>query len=155
MTVVMQSVVQNLKSKTLFHIMYPEHDIEALKLLNEMKEEFFIETHPMTDSMVENLSNVAGRRWPSAAFYPLFVNQVLQVIDSDRVLVLDSDVLVVDSIDDLFQVPFDVKAILATSSWITGAAESYVPKGANYDFNSGMYVVNLKRWNELNVNIDF
>lgn len=153
LSVVMKSVTENITGNVLFHIMYPAEDMVAKNIIDQMSNNFSIIGYPVSDNIGKELSEVAGKRWPKSAFYPLFSSDFLP--DSiESVLVLDCDTLVVNNIDELFEMSFDGKLVLATSSWIKGPAEKYVPKGTNYDFNSGIYRINLKEWRNHNINLE-
>lgn len=153
LSVVMKSVTENITGNVLFHIMYPAEDMVAKNIIDQMSNNFSIIGYPVSDNIGKELSEVAGKRWPKSAFYPLFSSDFLP--DSiESVLVLDCDTLVVNNIDELFEISFDGKLVLATSSWIKGPAEKYVPKGTNYDFNSGIYRINLKEWRNHNINLE-
>ena len=153
LSVVMESVVQNISGKAKFHIMHPANN-EAVKLLNKLSEQYNVQGYGVDNKELSPLTNISGNRWPAAAFYPLLAAQYLPD-DINRVVTFDSDTLVVGNIDELFDISFDGKAILATSSWIGGRAEDYTPRGISYDFNSGVYAINLERWRELNTDIVF
>ncbi|QEA57587.1 hypothetical protein FGL75_06780 [Weissella hellenica] len=153
LSVVMKSVIDNTTGDVAFHIMYPANDQSAEMIIEEMSKHFKIMGYPIPANVGKELSDFAGKRWPKSAFYPLFSHEFLP--DSiESIVVLDCDTLVVSNIDELFDIPFDDKLILATSSWIKGAAENSKPKGTNYDFNSGIYRINLKGWKEHHIDIN-
>ena len=80
-------------------------------------------------------------RLPLPTFVRLEMTTYLPA-DAHRVLYLDTDVVVVDDVDELFTVPMDNTCMLVV------AARHMV-----YDkmFNAGVLVINLDRWRELNV----
>lgn len=152
--VVMKSVITNVKGEITFHIFYPKDSAESYEILEVLSKDFKIKRYGIDDEVLSPLATVAGKRWPAAAFYPLLASQVLSN-DIKRIVSLDSDTLVVDSIDELFEIPFDDKAIIATSSWISGYGEQYTPRSISWNFNSGMYVINLDKWRTLGVDVQF
>ncbi|MBZ6015205.1 glycosyltransferase family 8 protein [Leuconostoc gelidum] len=154
LSVVMESVEKNSTALVTFHIFYPVNNKESEEILTQLGESYSIKTYGINDAILQPLTNVAGKRWPAAAFYPLLASMILPD-DMDRILSLDSDTLVVGNIDNLFEIPFEGKALLATSGWISGKGEDYNPKGLNWDFNSGVYLINLAKWREMGIDISF
>lgn len=153
LSVVMESVEQNTTGEVTYHVMYPAGDVEATSILDTLADKFKIKSYGIPEHVGLELSYTAGKRWPQSAFYPLFAIDYLPD-NLESIVVLDCDTLVVNNIDDLFEMSFDGKMLLATSSWIKGLAESYSPKGTNYDFNSGIYRINLSKWRENHINLD-
>ncbi|MFP7481706.1 glycosyltransferase [Weissella paramesenteroides] len=154
LSVLMNSVIENVTDDVVFHILYPKNDKDSVSIIESLSKKFKIFGYGVDVELVKPLSNVAGNTWPSSAFFPLFAAQILP--DSlDSVLVLDCDTLVVKNIDNLFNIKIDDKMVLATSSWIKGPAENYKPRKINYDFNSGVYIINLKKWRDQNINLNF
>lgn len=154
LSVLMHSVIENVSDNVTFHILYPKNDESSMDIIKNLTDTFTVFSYGVDTELVKPLSNVAGNSWPASAFFPLFAAQILPN-NLDSVLVLDCDTLVIENIDNLFNIEIDDKMVLATSSWIKGAAENYKPRKINYDFNSGIYIINLKKWRGKNVNIDF
>lgn len=71
----------------------------------------------------------------------------------DRVLSLDSDTLVLDSVDEMYNIDFEGKAICGVYDCLGKAMQQKVlKKGSNMHYcNAGMFLINLKKWRELHV----
>lgn len=88
-----------------------------------------------------------------AAYLRLFMSEVLPN-DIDKILYLDCDLLVVDSVEELWETDIENVAIAVVEERSPFDTESPVilgyPVGYSY-FNSGVMLVNLKYWREHNL----
>ena len=75
-----------------------------------------------------------------AAFFRYFI---ADFVVEDQIVYLDSDMIVTDSLDDLFSL--DLKG------YPIAAVRDYIPTGYLDIFNSGMLVIPAKRWREENI----
>ena len=75
-----------------------------------------------------------------AAFFRYFI---ADFVVEDQIVYLDSDMIVTDSLNDLFYL--DLKG------YPIAAVRDYIPTGYLETFNSGMLVIPAKRWREENI----
>ena len=75
-----------------------------------------------------------------AAFFRYFI---ADFVVEDQIVYLDSDMIVTNSLDDLFYL--DLKG------YPIAAVRDYIPTGYLETFNSGMLVIPTKRWREENI----
>ncbi|MFV0587259.1 glycosyltransferase family 8 protein [Bacteroides reticulotermitis] len=85
-----------------------------------------------------------------AAYLRLFMSKLLPT-DIDKILYLDCDLLVVDSIKELWDTDLENKSVGAVEEREPYSTES--PQGLKYPveysyFNSGVMLINLKKWRE-------
>lgn len=113
----------------------------------------YIDVKPLLVTMDSSLFKSRGI-WSAAACYRLFIPQLMS--DYDKVLYLDCDVLVKDSLVDLFKIDlgkaeagccYDELHYSAHSDRIKDIAEYVKIKDWNKYFNSGVILFNIKNIN--------
>ena len=94
----------------------------------------------------------------SAAIYARLLVQWVIPPDVDKVLYLDSDVVVLEDLAELWDSDVEEKTVLAVqdrTGWVSsrGGLSNYrelgIPADSKY-FNSGVLLINLKKWRERN-----
>jgi lipopolysaccharide biosynthesis glycosyltransferase len=89
-----------------------------------------------------------------SAYYRLFVPDLLPE-HLQRIVYLDADLIVRRSIEELYFQPLDDAVVGAVSGpaaecYVRDAARLGLPSGSEY-FNSGVLVINLRRWRQLGI----
>lgn len=92
-----------------------------------------------------------------ATYYRLFLTEVLPP-DVNRVIYLDGDIVVMDSLSELWNLDMQGKAIAAVPDSYNNRPDPYnrlhYPQSMGY-FNAGVLVLNIEYWRENNVVRDF
>lgn len=81
---------------------------------------------------------------PGSVYYRMFAGSLLPN-SCDRVLYLDCDTIIINNIDELFDLDLDSAIIGAVNDAIPEPGEKL---GVTPYFNSGMLLINLRRWRE-------
>jgi len=136
-----------------FHVLAPSLTEENRLLLRETARAYgaAVELHIVPDERVSGYDvRWEKKRLPRVVFYRCILASVLPA-EVERVLYLDSDVLVLQPLDDLWNLDLERLALAAVQDGVTGnqwhckrlgyAAEH------NY-FNGGVLLLNLKYWRE-------
>lgn len=90
-------------------------------------------------------------KWASAAVYYRLLATSLLPAELDRILYLDSDIVVRHSLDDLWNTDLTDHALAAIPDyWQDAKSLEVVPAGEKL-FNSGVLLINLKAWRQTNV----
>ena len=88
-----------------------------------------------------------------ATYYRLFLSQILPD-NIEKVIFLDGDILVLDSLKELWNIDMSNKAIAAVADSFNNEISHYnrlrYPQNQGY-FNAGVLLINLKYWREHNV----
>ena len=88
-----------------------------------------------------------------ATYYRLFLSQILPD-NIEKVIFLDGDILVLDSLKELWNIDMSDKAIAAVADSFNNEISHYnrlrYPQNQGY-FNAGVLLINLKYWREHNV----
>ena len=159
--VMMLSVcVNNPKADIVFHIVVDEsvtaddrHDMEEIVGPYEGKSVVF---YPIDVSLFPRFPRTLFHI-TQASFYRLMLAEILPET-INKVLYLDGDLIVRHSLIPLWKTPLRNHAIAAVTDWAEGRIEYYnrlrYPPALGY-FNSGVLLINLKYWRELDVKSDF
>ena len=89
-------------------------------------------------------------RLSCAAYYRIFIPELVGE-DIERILYIDGDIAVTQSLTQLYDIPLDGKAVAATEDLNKDADKRCARLGypaAEHYFNSGVLVFNLKVWRE-------
>lgn len=92
-----------------------------------------------------------------AANYRLFLSEFLPE-DVHKVLYLDCDLVVEESVESLFTLNMDVAPVAAVEDMFSGKSEVYERLGYPYEegyFNSGVLLVNLDAWRSRKLSLKF
>lgn len=102
------------------------------------------------DDILQNAPTV--KRWPKEIYYRLFAAQYLPA-EVDRILYLDSDIIVKGSLAELYATPFDHDVFVATTNihsklfkWLI-LTKNGAKRGSVYA-NTGVLLMNLKALRE-------
>ena len=99
------------------------------------------------------LSDVGVELWSGsyATFYKIFICDELE--DADRLLYIDSDTVILGSLEELCDYDMDGYACAMAGSGMTRAVKEYI--GVTEYFNAGVIYFNLKYWREHKLVNDF
>lgn len=90
-------------------------------------------------------------KWASAAVYYRLLAARLLPMNVDKILYLDSDVIIRRPIDELWSTNIAEHALAAVSNYEDDARKALgLPAGVKY-FNSGVLLINLRYWRQNNV----
>lgn len=91
-------------------------------------------------------------KWNRAIYGRLFLNEILDKYDGiDRIIYLDSDIIVNDSITELFEMDMQGKCIAAVIDGDEAPRKKALHMKESQSYvNSGVLVIDAKRWVELN-----
>lgn len=142
------SLMENNKERNfIIHIIWDEFtddDFEHLHILNRLYEQCTIKLYPFDQlkAVIKwyNLPSWKGSDMPNAR---LFASKIIEGVD--HLLYLDSDTVIVDSLDELFQRKIDtpIAAVqeLVVPSHMQGVVDTY--------YNSGVLLFDCKLWEQL------
>ncbi len=86
-----------------------------------------------------------GSSWSPANYYRLFFS-LLALVDVEKLLYLDTDIIVVNDLAPLYNTPLDEYAVAAVyDDYVKNAPQLGIPEEGNY-FNSGMMLINMPVW---------
>ncbi len=161
--VTMWSIIKNHKNIPINFFLFTASDVT-----NEDKKNLkdFISSHNCTISYIdvkESLYSdyVVCERFPRAAYYRLMAHEYLPK-NIDRVLYLDVDIVVNQNIyEDFYSLDFEDKYLIATShnpnpnycNMLTSSIVNLESAAKGEYFNSGVLLMNLKRFREKNITI--
>lgn len=165
-TLITSVIVNNPSVDCHFHLYAKTKDLEIIqKLLTPRFSKLNFKNLQITYKSIEDfktmqsirskLSNVikkANRNLTEAALYRITVLNELDFA-ADKVIYLDTDILCTGSLDSIFNLDFGDKAIGAVSdckAQLTYAKDVLNFTGDGY-YNSGVLVVNVKRWAEFDI----
>ena len=133
------------------HLFYNSVDNEELAKL-----ESFVAGYGSTIARYEmapaNFQDFRVDKWVSiAAYYRIFASRILPT-DVDKILYLDSDIIVRKSLNELWQSDLSDHALAAVKDEGDGIqkAVGWWPAGTRY-FNSGVLLINLEFWRQNSV----
>jgi lipopolysaccharide biosynthesis glycosyltransferase len=89
-------------------------------------------------------------KWASTAVYYRILASRMLPTDVDKVLYLDSDMIVRQSLNDLWNTDVTGHALAAVSNYWNAQEALGLPVGTRY-FNSGVLLINLRFWRQNNV----
>ncbi|HYW20230.1 MAG TPA: glycosyltransferase family 8 protein [Nodularia sp. (in: cyanobacteria)] len=120
-----------------------QEKIEQLKTKAQI--DFLI--YEVQDAEVENLK--VSEHISSAAYYRLLAAEILPN-DIDKILYLDSDLIVNGSIIELYN--YDIaNYVLAAHGKKVVTTKKRLELNSNYYFNSGVMLINLETWRNMNI----
>lgn len=160
--VALKSLIVNSSPQKKYDIVVFESDItERHKklLLDMLPENFSIRFFDPTSYIIENFKDFdisSSGRWSSSIYYRLFIPFVMS--DYDRILYLDSDILVIDDLVELFEIDISNFGIAAVRDTISPILHLNIKRFAHFKnnlklnnpenyFNSGVLLFNLKNIN--------
>lgn len=120
-----------------------------LEISNRYNRNIFFIKMPSQNDVYPNVKINLGRTYARMALGEILPDSI------DRVLSLDSDTLVVDSIEDMYNTEFEPNQYVAGVYDCVGEAiQKRVLNVQDNDLcycNAGMFLIDLKKWRELNV----
>ena len=159
-SVALQSLIDNSNNEKNYDVIIFSSDIKerSIKMLLQMiPPNFSLRFYNPTnyiENTFQNLNLETKQYWSVEMYYRIFIPLVMQKYE--RVLYLDSDIVVNSNIDELFSITFDNKEIIAVCD--TTSPELYLPKNSSRRehikkvlgledetkyFNSGMLLFNI------------
>lgn len=116
----------------------------------------YIQLYKIDDNIVSKFPNIHGEVQPyitQAAYYRLFLADILP--DTiDKVLYLDGDIVVRKSLKPLWSIDISDFTVACVPDMTESLIEMYnrlhIPVEGGY-FNSGVLLINLKKWRETNI----
>ncbi|KAF1680124.1 glycosyltransferase family 8 protein [Veillonella sp. R32] len=149
------SILKNIKSKCIIHIFFngslQESDKKRLERLTSLFDAFIV-IYYMNNECFENLYTV--RNITTTAYYRLVVPYILDFYNISKVLYLDTDMLVLSDISDLFTRSVTVVYVVKNSTSKPLEWEYYRSSiGMLHDsyFNSGMMLINVVAYKEYDI----
>ena len=131
----------------LFYSSVSEHELaklEALVARYASKISFY-------EIVLADLQDLRVDKWASVAVYYRLLAPRLLPADLDKVLYLDSDIIVRQSLKDLWNIDLTGHALGAVPNFEDDARKALgLPEGTKY-FNSGVLLINLRFWRQSNV----
>ncbi len=139
---VIESIVRNNLDSFVFHVISNEPLSTNFKSnLMAVPGEVDLIWHTVNDSQFDGLKEVA--HFTKAMYYRLLIPEL---IDSDKVLYLDCDVLVRGDISGLFSIDFEGEFLGAVENPFFGRAEKLGMRKSDGYFNSGVMLINTREW---------
>ncbi len=104
-----------------------------------------------------NFSKAQIGKWSTNILYRIFFKTIIgDVLTEDKVLYLDCDTVVVDSLKELWQTDIDVYVCAAVYECMGKRHKANILLDSTCPyFNSGMLLINVKKWEELDVETEF
>lgn len=119
-----------------------------IKKINELREKY---NHNIIEKKVEDkyFSGADYKRWSKETYYRLLVNEYIPK-DFERILYLDCDIIVTDSLFKFYNIDMQDKYIAAPiwENTINQGSRLGLPEGSIY-FPAGFILYNLKKVNEI------
>lgn len=102
---------------------------------------------PSQQEMFPGIQVNLGRTYARMALTKILPNNI------DRVLSLDSDTLICDSIEEMYKTDFEGNSLCGVYDCLGRAMQQKVlKKGSSLKYcNAGMYLINLKKWRDIQV----
>lgn len=143
------SVVEHTKSLDIFVFYESDNKLWRSKILRLVERaKCHISFVPFDSRLVNGLKKCEGHIGPST-YYRLFIPELLDS-NIDKILYLDSDILLRGSVCGLFEVPLNGKIIAARPVyWIDARRELNIRLKRSNDspyFNAGIMIIDLIRW---------
>jgi lipopolysaccharide biosynthesis glycosyltransferase len=158
-TVALTSLLENNRDLPLS--IFVIHNIDDLSLLDKtithVKDKYGLILKLIDISNIDFSRFTTNVNYTSATYFRLFLAQIIPE-DVDSGLVLDSDLVVTGSIKELANIDLSKKYIYAASeAFPAHNIERFKKIGfnANGYFNSGVSLINLKAWRDLNLTAKF
>lgn len=134
MAVTLYSLLRTASASTRLKLYLLGNDLHP-GLVDSVRESVQVIEVPLPNSLVG-----VSKRYPPEALAPVLLDQV---IDEERILFLDCDLLVLDDLQELWNSDLCGHALAA----VRDGAHPYHPDGSSY-FNCGVLLLDLKRWRE-------
>ena len=147
-TTLVSVMYNNRNEQITFHIIAEFLSNEAKSMLTEEVEKYNQQIHFYAYNLNMNLSSFKSAHISLAAYLRLFVADILPV-EIHKILYLDCDLIINDSIKDLWKTDVTSYAVAAVEDMWSGKANNYTrleyPQEDTY-FNSGVLIINLDYW---------
>lgn len=147
-TTLVSVMYNNRNEQITFHIIAEFLSNEAKSMLTEEVEKYNQQIHFYAYNLNMNLSSFKSAHISLAAYLRLFVADILPV-EIHKILYLDCDLIINDSIKDLWETDVTSYAVAAVEDMWSGKANNYTrleyPQEDTY-FNSGVLIINLDYW---------
>lgn len=89
--------------------------------------------------------------YPEYTFWSVLVPQVASIKNLDRIIYLEADIVAKESLKPLWNIDFKDNYVLAVEDAYTKKlSKKYLDKKSKF-FNTGLMVINCKKWNEENI----
>ena len=151
--VLIYSILQHNNNNIVFHIftdsIYPE-DISRFKELTYKANNISIIIYYVNPNKFSTLPIFFT--WSQAMYYRFIISKLLYNI-TDNVLYLDSDILCLNSFENLFyqKISFNIAGVVSDHSSMLTYAQKAFKLNSNYYFNSGFLIINLINWEKNNI----
>lgn len=151
--VLIYSILQHNNNNMVFHIftdsIYPE-DISRFKELTYKVTNISIVIYYVNSNNFSNLPIFFT--WSQAMYYRFIISKLLYNI-TDNVLYLDSDILCLNSFENLFYQNFspNIAGVVSDHDSMLNYAQKAFNLNSNYYFNSGFLIINLTNWEKNNI----
>ena len=150
-TTLVSVMYNNRNEQITFHIIAEFLSNEAKSMLTEEVEKYNQQIHFYAYNLNMNLSSFKSAHISLAAYLRLFVADILPV-EIHKILYLDCDLIINDSIKDLWETDVTSYAVAAVEDMWSGKTDNY--ERLSYDasfsyFNAGVLLVNLNHWREM------
>ena len=135
----------NPKWQFYIHVATTDLTDQDVDILNDITSSFGVKlkVHYLSNTMFYGL--VLNHHFTNANYYRIFADEL---IPADSVLYLDADLIVVDSLDDLFGTNLGDSYLAAVENpGFNRHDELGMDRESKY-FNSGVMLINLKKWRE-------
>jgi lipopolysaccharide biosynthesis glycosyltransferase len=151
-SIAMTSPQQNIK----FHVLSNDLSLDSSEKLKKttLDTNAHIIFHQIDDVQISKLSisSEFSERLSQVTYFRLLLPSVL-ADTADKILFLDADMLVLDSLEPLFSVDLRGAAVAVVEDFMNHGTKHCWDlglQGAVY-FNAGMLLIDIKRWRELNI----
>ena len=146
--VLIYSILQHNKGNMVFHILTDgiyDEDIQRFDSLTKKYTNISIIIYHVNPDKFTELPTFFT--WSQAMYYRFLVSEILSS-DIEVVLYLDSDILCLDTFNELFEKKFSnsIAGVVSDNSSMLEYAKKYFRLNGKYYFNSGFLVINLKDW---------
>lgn len=151
--VLIYSILQHNNNNMVFHIftdsIYPE-DISRFKESTYKVTNISIVIYYVNSNNFSNLPIFFT--WSQAMYYRFIISKLLYNI-TDNVLYLDSDILCLNSFENLFYQNFspNIAGVVSDHDSMLNYAQKAFNLNSNYYFNSGFLIINLTNWEKNNI----
>lgn len=145
------SVLDNIKSgrRLCFHLLHQNLSKSNLSFIFKMLSKYNnVQVFFYPESEL-NLPEISASRYGKAALYRMVLAQALPA-SINKVIYLDSDLLVFDDLSKLWGVSLDNNIAAAVVNLSSKPCKEVELEPENY-FNSGVMVIDLKKWKESNI----
>lgn len=151
--VLIYSILQHNNNNMVFHIftdsIYPE-DISRFKELTYKANNISIIIYYVNPNKFSTLPIFFT--WSQVMYYRFIISKLLYNI-TDNILYLDSDILCLNSFENLFHQNFssNIAGVVSDHDSMLNYAQKAFNLNSNYYFNSGFLIINLINWEKNNI----